>query len=72
MAQLKSLRKSQKKNSTKANDTAAVAAPARGSAPDTTETNRAAEEPYPGIAATEQIECLPLSQPIVSSHSPPN
>ena len=49
-------------------DTAA----AGGSAPDTTKTNGAAEEPAFKNTAAEQIECLPLSQPIVPSHPPPN
>ena len=47
----------------------ATAAPAGGSAAKIDET---AEETDPEIAAAEQIECLPLSQPIVPSHPPPN
>ena len=50
-------------------DTAAAAAPAKGSA---AETDKTAEETNPEITATEQIECLSLSQPIVLYHHPPN
>ena len=55
VAWLKSLRKSQKKNSTEADDTAAATAvaPARESAPDIAETDGATEEPASEITATE-------------------
>ena len=72
MARQKSLRKDQKKNSIEAGDTAAAAAPDGESAPDTTKTGGAAEEVDPGTTTAKQIECLPLSQPIVPSHPPPN
>ena len=47
----------------------AVATPAGESALDTDETT---EEPDLEIAATEQIECLPLSQPTIPSDPPQN
>ena len=72
VAQLKSLRKSQKKNSMDVDDTAAATAPIGGSAPDTAETGGAVEEPNLRTATAEQIECLPLSQPTVPSHPPSN
>ena len=72
MARLKSLRKGQKKNSIEAGDTTAAAAPAGESTPNTVETNGAIEEPDPETTAAEQIECLPLSQPTIPSHPPPN
>ena len=72
MARLKSLRKGQKKNSTEAGNTAATATPAGEFAPNTAEIDGATEEPDPEITAIEQIECLPLSQPTVPHHPPPN
>ena len=74
MAWQKSPKKDQKKNSMESDDTAtaAAAAPAGESAPDTAETDGATEESDLGTTAAEQIESLPLSQPIIPYHHPPS
>ena len=72
MVQQKTLRKDQKKNSVKAGDTTAAAAPTGESALGTIETGGAIKESKLETAATEQIESLPLSQSTVLYHHPPN